>query len=603
MHYFKLSLVEALSENVKQTFTKTVASLEATLTKLANKINTKTEISDKKDTSLHSLRQAISKALILLQGDNTSDSTRRAVVNCFKLLETAKTTSLFAQDTLLNGQINKAYNSLKAMLSVQLDPNSYAEIRDILNNLNDRCIEKEVNSDVEQQRSTINSVGYVLQHVSELVSKDSLEITDDLISKFSTACAELQKSIRTTSDVNEILTKLEAFKDAWHDKFITQDTTKSGRQIANAGRDWKKDLINAGDSKLGTDLWQKFLQSEFGTAAEDVEGLGHNLKVLCKRYGYSEKSNPYLYYIKHFLLNSDNSVRLSLNSIAFYRVASAAEKSDRLRDELTGNPNTSQSLINCKQFYSLRSELMSIFLDLQIRLLSDKFTYVAERLEKPTDIFGKKMTFKAALGLDDSISEGSHYELTAKILNKILYQKPGTSSYGAILRPLKDIEDITETLKPGMLADIANSARTQMPEKLAQLAVDFGELTGGLLAQELKANSNKARFCATMLLLIHYASVHIEEGKLSDKDKESWQQVLTWKPNQDITKKYIARVLDQSLQDYLKLDEVKQAIAKFNAKALLDTQKVPSNTVKAWLNRLDNDLANDKTNKEIKQGE
>lgn len=603
MYYFKLSLVEALSENVKQTFTKTVASLEATLTKLANKINTKTEISDKKDTSLHSLRLAINKALILLQGNNTSDSTRRAVVECFKLLETAKTTNLFAQDTLLNSQINKAYNSLKAMLSVKLDPNSYAEIRDILNNLNDLCIEKEVNSDVEQQRSIINSVGYLLQHVSELVSKDSLEITDDLINKFSATCAELQKSIRTTSDVNETLTKLEAFKDAWHDKFITQDTTKSGRQIANAGRDWKKDLINAGDSKLGTDLWQKFLQSEFGTAAEDVEGLGHNLKVLCKKYGYSEKSNPYLYYIKHFLLNSDNSVRLPLNSIAFYRIASAAENSNKLKDELKGNPNTSQSLINCKQFYSLKSQLMTIFLDLQISLLSDKFTYVAERLEKPTDIFGKKMTFKAALGLDDSISDGSQYELTAKALQKILYQNPGTSSYEAMLRPLKDIEDITDALQPGMLANIANSARTQIPNQLFQKAIDFGELSGGLLTQELTADSNKARFCATMLLLIHYAGTRIEDGKISSKDKESWQQALTWKPKQAVTSKYIARVLGQSLQDYLKLDDVKRAIAKFNAKELLDTQKVPSNTVKAWLNRLDNDLANDKTNKEIKQGE
>lgn len=600
MYSFRLSLVEALSENVKQVFNKTTASLEQTLSKLANKINTDTSVSDKKDTSLHYIRLAINKALILLNRKDTSDSTRRAVVDCFNLLETAKATGQFIQDAELNSVLNKAYNSLKAMLSIKLDTNSYDEISDILEELNKQCIAKEVNSDVEQQRDVINSVGYIIQHASDLVDKDSLEVTDDLIKEFSTACSTLARTLRTSKDTSQALAELKTFHTNWQSRFSVKEASGSGHQIANVGRDWKKDLINAGDSKAGTDLWQKFLQSEFGTAAEDVEGLGSNLKILCKKYGYTEQNNPYLSYIKHFLLNSDNSIRIPLNLISFYRVANAAEQDENLKKALTDNPITSQNLINCKQFYSLKSELMTILLGLQTRLLNQNFDYIAERLEGNTSIFGKQTTFKDALGLDD-LSEGSTFTLTTKAIQKIFYQKPGTSSYNAVLRNLQDIETITETIKPNLIAEIANSVRTQIPDKLFKLAIDFGELLDGTLSQDLAADSNKARFCVTMLLLIHYADLHIEHTNLSIKDKESWQQILTWKPNQVNTKKYITRVLGQTLQEYLKLDAVKQALAKVKIKDFLDAQNVSSKTVKAWLNSLDNNLATDKTNKEIKQ--
>ena len=211
MYSFRLSLVEALSENVKQVFNKTVVSLEQALSKLANKINTDTSISDNKDTSLYYIRLAINKALLLLNRKDISDSTRRAVVDCFNLLETAKTTGQFTQDAELNSVLNKAYNSLKAMLSIKLDTNSYDEISDILEELNKQCIAKEVNSDVEQQRDIINSVGYIIQRAHDLVDKDSLEVTDDLIKEFSTACTALVRTIRTSKDISQALTELKTF--------------------------------------------------------------------------------------------------------------------------------------------------------------------------------------------------------------------------------------------------------------------------------------------------------------------------------------------------------------------------------------------------------
>lgn len=598
MKFLKLRLVESLSDSIKQSFQQAAEESISELKALAQEINQGSAEADEQHANLENLKQLAMVTAATATGKNWVTVAHDKIAECYKTFEQLVKSGKFSSDQAVNVKANDLYNSFKALMSVQLDKSSYQSLQRILDDIISCCIKGDIDTKQTSGRSLINAAGYIIQNAQQAVNADDLKLTDQTVTAFTREMQSLSKALSAQSE-EQALTACKKFIDSWTGKIAfsekTRDMSKTGapdsevtkiQNLADSGLDWEKEMAKASSYVVKNDLWDKFLQSFFGKNANWAKNLGTNLQKLCNSYGYTTKSNPYLYFLKYTVLGGNvtdekpalGSPRVNLTAMSFWCIAHAVEQRELFKEDLESK--TPLNLIQCRQFYNQKSDVMTYLLRVQANLAEQNRYKVTEQLLKD-----------GRITIDQSLAVGDTLNLSVTQLAEVFYinSTAGTvSSRDLSLRSIRDIRDLAAMINPKILSEIQNKSiidATVLPKKIRQDVINpFGNAVFG----PSYSKEPTKEFVSWLLVMLHYARTIA--GSSSDKQTKAWAELAKFVAHDnEYTTRYVLGLPGEQFRAKYKteLDQSYQNLINLGDNMLLALNKV-----KAYLLTADSKLAN-----------
>ncbi len=156
----------------------------------------------------------------------------------------------------------------------------------------------------------------ILKDIYELLNNKSLNIKegDNIsynkikklngeLSKLDGLLSQLRKS-QIIKDIKAAQEEKAQEEKAREEKEAAEKKTREDKDILNSAADWQKklDAILAGSDNMAIDdFWESYYNS-FNENTLIVKILGAAFQEEIKKFGFYEKSNPFLYYVKNFII-------------------------------------------------------------------------------------------------------------------------------------------------------------------------------------------------------------------------------------------------------------------------------------------------------------
>lgn len=125
---------------------------------------------------------------------------------------------------------------------------------------------------------------------------------------------------------------VKAFNDL--NNTIKSDTTETAVAAKNESSDWNTLYQNTKDKKL---FWDKYFKEYWGSNAQTVINLGSAFKLECENYGFTDLKNPFIKYLKNYLLAKNITFNSGQYQAIHNLVAQNVIKSKDLADVKTAN--------------------------------------------------------------------------------------------------------------------------------------------------------------------------------------------------------------------------------------------------------------------------
>ena len=246
------------------------------------------------------------------------------------------------------------------------------------------------------------------------------------------ALTELLKTLENGATTRaELFTACEKFLNSYNNMRVHEDTAREA-QDQDKEDEWNNKQLKSSEwnnlfKQMGdtTDFWTKYYREFWGPSAETIKNYGIAFKQECRKYGFTEASNPFIVYLKNLKKLPTVSAYTTIHNLTAQFVI---KRSDLIKS----TPISLNVIYNSELLSKTNSEEIEEYILTQDALSSE--TNIPEVSEEdPTYMFLKKIRNHIANSAEQT-----------RIGNYILYINPGSDFNTAKLRDLTTIRNLLE---------------------------------------------------------------------------------------------------------------------------------------------------------------